>query len=111
MSQAQTGQASAPAASTSLGLAVLKGRITKSRRISTQQGPLVLTIVRLPSPDEYTSPQTVELRSVAKLGDNGEEWQGRVRIGGYGRSYNQTDTETGEKTPVATADITLTVVE
>lgn len=112
MSQAQTGQASAPAVSSpALGLALLKGRISKVRRIKTNQGPLFLTIVRLPAPDEYTSPQTVELRSVNRLGGEGEDWQGRVRIGGFGRSYSVTDAETGEKVTVATADVNLTVVE
>jgi hypothetical protein len=111
MSQAQAGQSNAPAVSNNLALAVLKGRITKQRRIKTQSGTLFFTLVKLPSPDEYTSPQTVELRSSARLGQDGDDWQGRVRIGGYGRSYSVVDPETGEKVPVATADITLTVQE
>jgi hypothetical protein len=79
--------------------------------MNTNAGPLHLTIVKLPAPDEYTSPGTVELRSRQALGDVGSEVDVKVRLGGYPRSYKITDPETGEQRPVATADNHLTVIE
>ncbi len=89
----------------------LAGRIVVRRRISTKNGPMVVTIVKLPAPDEFTSPQTVELRSSRSLGEPGDDWRGVVAIGGYGRSYKQADPETGESRVVQTADNSLTVIE
>lgn len=89
---------------------LLAGRIVAVRAIKTQEGRLFLTLVRLPAPDEYTSPQTVEVRSVERLGDAGADWRGRVRIGGYARQYDVTDKETGERTTVRTAEVRLEAV-
>jgi len=92
-------------------VATLVGRIAAKRAINTREGRQFITIVKLPAPDEYTSPQTVELRSRAPLGEVGDQFMGRVRVGGYGRSYQATDAETGEKRTVQTADNSLTVLE
>lgn len=92
-------------------VAFLTGRIAARRAINTRDGRQFITIVKLPAPDEYTSPQTVELRSRIPLGEFGDTFSGKVRIGGYGRSYQATDPETGEKRTVQTADNSLTVVE
>jgi hypothetical protein len=70
-----------------------------------------ITILKLPAADEYSAPETVELVSRQKLGERGDEVRCKVQIGGYGRSYQATDPETGEKTTVQTADNTLTVIE
>lgn len=93
------------------GLSVLQGRIVGARRLSTQNGTLWLTLLKLPAPDEYTAPATVEVRSGSKLGELRTDWQGRVRIGGYGRSFEQKDRETGEVSTVQTAEVRLTVIE
>ena len=92
-------------------VAHLKGRVHARRRIQTKDGALVVNVVKLPAPDEYTSPQTVELRSRQPLGAPGDEWEGQVRIGGFGRSYESKDPESGDRRTVQTADNTLTVVE
>lgn len=90
---------------------VIAGRIAHKRRISTQNGPLHLTLVTMPAPDAYSAPATVELRSRAALGDVGEELRTKCRISGRARSYKGTDPETGEVRPVRTAEISLEVIE
>lgn len=90
---------------------LLHGRIANRRRIQTKNGPQVVHVVKLPAPDAFTSPQTVELRGSKSLGEVGDDITVKVRIGGYGRSYKATDAETGEQRTVATADNSLTVVE
>lgn len=109
MSTAQSGTAAATQAL--LLSATVKGRVFAARRIQTKAGPQVITILKLAAPDEYSSPQTIELRSSGRLADTGQDWQGRVRIGGYGRTYQVTDPDTGEKRTVQTADNSLTVIE
>lgn len=93
-------------------VASIAGRIDYARSYRDREGRRVfLTLLKLPAPDQFTSPQTIEVRSTAKLGEVGDSWRGSVRIGGYGKSYSTTDPETGEKRPVRTADNLLTVVE
>lgn len=92
------------------GCAEIKGRIVARRRITSRNGRLWLTIVRLPAPDEFTSPATVELQSVEGLGDVGDIVRCRVRIGGYARSFDATDPETGAKVRQQAANNTLEVV-
>lgn len=111
MSQVESGVTTAQKV-TPAGVATLRGRIAaKSRAISTKDGRRFVTVVKLPSPDEFTSPQTVEVRSMAALGDAGEVVSLKVQIGGYGRSYQVEDPSTGDKRSVQTADNSLTVVE
>jgi len=94
-----------------LGVALLKGRIIgRTRKVGKDGKPFFITLLRLPAPDEYTSPGTVEVRSAASVGDIGGDAHLRVRIGGYGRSYKTTD-ENGESKTVQTADNSLTVCE
>lgn len=92
------------------GICKLSGRVTSARKITTQRGPMHLTVVKLPAPDEFTSPGVVELRSAASLGRPGDDWSGNVRVSGYGRSYDQTDPQTGDKYKVQSAQITLDVL-
>jgi hypothetical protein len=89
----------------------IAGRIAAKRRISTQAGPLVLTLVTMPAADEYSSPSTVEIRSKAAFGESGETVRVKCRVGGRARSYKGTDPETGEIRPVRTAEITLELIE
>lgn len=108
----QTAQAAAPAQAigSSIGVALLTGRLGTARRITGQNGGYVLTLVTMAAPDEFSSPSTVEVRSKAKLGERDEIWRGKVRISGYRRSYKTTDPETGEQRAVQTADIRLEVI-
>jgi len=92
------------------GVALISGRIVAKRAISTQAGRQYLTVIKLPAPDQFTSPATIEVRSAQPLGEHGEDVHFKVRVGGYGRSYSKTD-EDGVVTRVATADNHLTVVE
>lgn len=111
MSQVETSANPATGAKLSIGQAVLRGRIVARRAISTKNGRQYITIAKLPAPDEFTSPQTVELRSQAPVGEAGELVTVRVQLGGYGRTYQAQDPETGEKRTVQTADNTYTVIE
>lgn len=92
--------------------ALVAGRISSKRRYRTRQGQTVyLTILKLAAADEFSSPETIEVRSAQPLGEVGETWRGKVKLGGYARSYNTEDPQTGEKVTVQTADNNLTVVE
>jgi len=102
---------SATPANLPVGHIVIAGRIRSKRRINTQNGPLHLTFVTLPAPDEFSSPSTVELRSNSPLGDAGNDVRVKCRIGGRVRSYNKTDPETGESTKGQICNMDLTVIE
>jgi hypothetical protein len=67
-------------------------------------------LVRLPAPDPFSSPATVNVKAREKMGSEGDEFNAECQVGGYGRSYPVTDEETGRKTSVRTADNTLTVI-
>lgn len=91
------------------GVCALSGRIHSQSSYRSQTGRVFVTVVKLPAPDAYSTPQTVELRSAERLGDVGEDWTGRVRVGGYGRTYTKTGPD-GESVRVLTADNHLTVI-
>lgn len=108
MTQAVSGQ-SAPSPSNLL-TALVAGRITSKSRFRTREGGFVhLTVVKLAAADEYSSPETIELRSDEALGEVGSTVRCKVRIGGYSRSYFKEGPD-GEKTRVLTADNHLHVV-
>ena len=90
--------------------ALVAGRIVSRRRIATQDGAKFLTILKLAAPDEFSSPQTIEVKSSEQLGEVGDVARCKVRIGGYGRTYDRKDEDTGEVRKVQTANITLEVV-
>jgi hypothetical protein len=94
----------------SFGIATLKGRIAARRKTASKIGMPIVTLIRLPAPDEYTSPQTVEVRSAEPIGKPGDDVTVKVRIGGFSRSYDKTDAETGEVEVVNTADNALYAV-
>lgn len=96
-----------PRQSPALGLALISGRITSLRPFTSSQGRMIETILKLPAPDEFSTPQTVSVRSAQKLGEVGEIIRGKVRIGGWGRSYETTDEYSGHKVKVPTATNTL----
>lgn len=88
----------------------LIGRIEQVRVITTSEGRAFMHLVKLPAPDQYSSPAAVSIKSREKLGSEGDDFNGQVQVGGYGRTYQQTDEETGRKTTVRTADNTLTAI-
>lgn len=92
--------------------AYLIGLISNRRRIQTQSGSLWLTVVKLPSADEFSMPGTVVIRSQSSIGDVGDKWSGVVRITGYARSFNsKADPETGEIKAIKSAENVLDLVE
>lgn len=82
----------------SVNVAHLVGRVaSKPRQFTGKDGArLYATLLTLPAPDEYSSAATVEVRSVERLGEVGDEWRGDVRIGGSARSFTYKDKDTGE---------------
>lgn len=112
MAEAQVAQLQTP--KLTFNQAVIQGKILSKRKIDTQQGLLYLTLLRLPAPDEYTSPATIELRSRDPLGDVGENYQCRVQLGGVQNNYETktVDKETGDekKVPVKSARNEYTVI-
>ncbi len=86
------------------------GRIEDVRRISTANGAMFVYLVKLPAPDEYSSPATVRISSRDRVGDVGGTFDQACQVGGYARTYAVTDEETGRKVTQRTADNTLTVV-
>ena len=92
------------------GLSTIRGRLTQARR-PQGKSQFWSHLIVMPAPDAYTSPATVEVLSSGRLGEKDEEITVKVRIGGYRRSYRQTDQETGEQRNVQTADVKLFAVE
>lgn len=88
----------------------IKGRIIGHRRFIGQTGVTHLTLIVIPSEDEYTSPQTVEVSSQQKIGEKGDDINILVKVGGFRRQYKTTDKETGEQITVTSADTRLTVI-
>ena len=60
---------------------------TVSPTSPAKSGRLFLTVIALPAPDEFTSPAILELRSTEPLGEPGESFRGKVRLGGYPNSF------------------------
>lgn len=117
MSEAQAAVSQIPAKQNKLQTnhGHITGRIITARKLNTQQGPLILTVLRLPAPDQYSHPSTIELRSTERLGENDTDWSGYVRLGGMPNNYNRTevDRDTGEQRsiPTRSARNEFTVVE
>ena len=87
---------------------LVRGKVEASRRFDGKRYTRIVT----PAADAYSRPQVVEVRSVAKLGDVGEETEVTCRLGGYTRkAYRVTDKDTGEQTMVTPVDMTLDAVE
>ena len=92
-----------------LGVARIAGRIEGTRTKSTQQGKVFFTLFKLPAPDSFSSPSTVEIRSGERIGATGDEASVLVTVKGYPRSYDANDGE-GGKTTVRTAENVLDFV-
>lgn len=66
-----------------LNQAFIRGRIIEVRR--TDNG--CYTAITLPAPDQYSQPQSIEVRSKNLLGRPLEDVSVRVSIGGFRRGY------------------------
>lgn len=85
----------------------VSGRIESSSKYQDS----FTTLVKTPSPDAYSHPATIEVRSKVRLGQIGDEISAVCRLSGVPRKFNRTDKATGEITPVKTADMYLHAVE
>lgn len=89
-----------------LGQARIAGRINGVRSASTASGKMFFSLLKLPAPDAYTSPATVEVRSGERIGSPGDEVSILVSIGGFARSFDRKDGSGS----VATAENALSFV-
>ncbi len=86
----------------------IKGKIDASRRHESKHYTRLIT----PSPDAYSRPQVVEIRSNQKLGQRDDEITVDCKLGGYTRkAYRATDKDTGETAMVTPVDLTLDALE
>lgn len=76
------------------GQVVLSGRINFVRVVNGAEKSF-LTLMTLPAPDSYSSPSTVEVRSLERFGAVGDEVVIRCRLLGFKRSFQRKDPETG----------------
>lgn len=99
----------APTSSKVMPMQVLiKGKVEAVRRFDGKR----YTRIIIPAADAYSRPQVVEVRSVSKLADVGEETEVACRLGGYTRKpYRVTDKDTGETSMVTPVDMTLDAAE
>jgi len=84
---------------------IVSGRITGFKVLDKGDNPY-LTRVTLPAPDEFSHPQTVEVRSKRRVGQLHEDTKLLVRIGSYRRTFRLQSGETADA-----IDHTLYVVE
>lgn len=89
---------------------VVAGRLGLARSVSMKEGKRFLQLLTTPAPDPYSMPSIVELKSVARLGVDGDDWSGVVRIAGYPNNFEVTSKD-GEITQVRSARVVLEVVE
>lgn len=87
---------------------MVKGRIEETRRHENTS----YTRVLCPAADEYSRPQTLEIRSKARIGQKGDTVQQMCFLGGFTRKpFMATDKSTGEQTKVTPVDMTLDAIE
>lgn len=90
----------------------VSGRLkSRTQTMQTKDGRRYTQLLAMPAPDAYSMPSVVELRSVNSLGQEGDDWSGHIRIGGYPNDYEITDKQTGEIKQVRSARIVLEVVD
>lgn len=87
---------------------LVKGRIEAVRRHDQSR----YTRVATPSPDPYSRPQIIEVRSKSLIGQKGDEVAITGKLGGYvGKPFKFTDKETGEIGTGQSVTMTLDLVE
>lgn len=94
-----------------LAQARIVGRVTNVRSRVSGANKVFYTLMKLPAPDSYSSPSTVEVRSTERIGSVDADLSIIVNIGGYPRSWEQKDERgmpTGDRVP--TAEIALSFV-
>jgi hypothetical protein len=93
------------------GIAFITGRVERSTRRTGKDGTYFLTLIKMPAPDEFSSPSTVEVSSQQQVGARGDSVRVKVRVFGFPRSYStkpNRDNPDGEL--VYTADNRLEVI-
>ena len=104
----ETTTAAKPARQMAFNQMMVRGRIEETRRHAN----VSYTRVLCPAADEYSRPQTLEIRSKARLGQKGDTVTQLCVVGGYTRkAFRATDKETGETTMVTPVDHTVDAVE
>ena len=97
-----------PARQAAFNQMMVRGRIEETRRHAN----VSYTRVLCPAADEYSRPQTLEIRSKARLGQKGDTVTQLCVVGGYTRkAFRATDKETGETTMVTPVEHTVDAVE
>ena len=99
--------ASALAENTVTGTTRLRGRIDYVRSITSRGQRAFRVLLKLPAPDEFSSPSTVEIRSLERFGNVGEDVSVICEVGGFPRSFEAKGDEGGT---VRTAENVLTFV-
>lgn len=94
------------ASSAAVGRVFFKGRITGVRKA----GQLFLTLCKLPAPDEYSTPSTVEIASKQRIGSVGDDFKAMCQVAGYSRSYERKNDD-GDKETIHTADHRFNLIE
>lgn len=84
---------------------LLRGRVERVTQRDGASGKSYRTLLRTPAPDSYTSPGTFEVRSLKRIGAQGDEVEVECSLLGYGRTY---DDKEGNK--VHTAEHVLQAV-
>lgn len=95
----------------SVNQAYLAGRLGSRRKYKTKDGVRWFQLLLTPAPDPYSMPQVVELKSVQALGEEGSDWSGPCRIGGYPNNFETKPDADGVVTQVKSAYNVLEVVE
>lgn len=104
----ETATTAKPARQVAFYQMMVRGRIEETRRHAN----VSYTRVLCPAADEYSRPQTLEIRSKARLGQKGDTVTQLCVVGGYTRkAFRATDKETGETTMVTPVDHTVYAVE
>lgn len=93
------------------GQAFLAGRISSRRKMNTQDGSMFLTVVKLPAPDSFSSPATVELQSRSPIGAAGEDWSGFVMLSGFSNNFDSKPDQDGEVHKILSARNHFVVIE
>lgn len=107
MSETATATAK-PARQMAFNQMLVRGRVEETRR----HGNTSYTRVLCPAADEYSRPQTLEIRSKSRLGQKGDTITQLCVVGGYTRkAFRATDKETGETAMVTPVDHTVDAVE
>lgn len=86
------------------------GRLGSRTTVQLKEGKRWLQLLVTPAPDPYSMPSVIELKSKDALGQEGDDWSGHIKIGGYPNNYEVTDRD-GVIKQVRSARVVLEVVE